>query len=278
MNGGTLKANSNNVTIENVLFEGNTDTRVVLANANDNFENWNFTNCKFNKASLRLTKINRLQADGSTALTGSGVTDGSKITNCEFFGYKQNYTIEIGGCDNITVQNSHIHDVGVNIDTGDGIKILAGSTNVVINRNVITNCTRDAIDTFDAGTIENPIVLSNNIIKNCGALGIDAKTDDVLLANDPQGDVIINNAITNCNGGIQSDKPNNILTNNVVTNCGHFGIRIDGVNTPLNTMGNYSNGNTHDIRIGVDLQETITQDEIDFIKNNNIYTTQNGLD
>lgn len=278
---GRLKAAADDVTLKNIAFNGDGQAH-VFTGADANYTGWRFKNCTFDGVSLRLTKLGRTQADGSTAETGTGVTDGSVIEECEFFGYHPNYTIELAGVDDVQVASCHIHDFGTDIDTGDGIKVNCGATNILISGCTIEDGTRDGIDTFDAGTVVGPITMQNNTILRCGALGIDSKNDTEQVANAPEGDIIIGNTIADCGngingGGINSTKPYSTIQDNTVTNCGQFGIRVDGVGTPMNVSGNVCSENIHDIRIGVNLQATITDDEKVFVRDHNTYTTQSGL-
>src|SRR5690606_4102403 len=74
---GRIRAASDNVTWRNTTFRGN--NVVLLGSADQNYENWKFEDCTFEGVSLRFTKLGRLQSDGSTDETGTGVTDGSAI-------------------------------------------------------------------------------------------------------------------------------------------------------------------------------------------------------
>lgn len=251
LNGAGLKASSNNVTFDNVRIVGNGNS-LLFANADNNFTGWVFKNCTFEGVSLRFTKINRLQLDGSLAETGTGITDNSLIDNCSFTGYNQNYTIEIAGCNNVTIKNCHIYNTGLDVNAGDGIKVLAGSTNILIDNCIIENCTRDAIDVFDASFS----ITKNSILRNCN-LGFDAKNET--SENNTDDHKILNCIIeNNISGGINGDSDRILIEDCTITNNNNYGIRFngDGSIAKRNIISNH----IHDIRLGINTTNELLED------------------
>lgn len=256
---GRLVAGASNVTLSGVSITG--DSTHLLNGAAANYTGWRFEDCSFAGVSLRLTKRGRTQQDGSTAATGTGVTDGSIIEGCTFTGYANNYTIEIGGCDGVTVRDCHIHDTGLNVDAGDGIKVLAGSTNTRIEDCVIERCTRDAIDVYDASYS----MTLRCTLRGCN-LAYDAKR--VPSANDTSHHTIDACTVeSNISGGINGDADAVTVRDCTVLDNGAYGVRFNGAGSMA--QGNYIRGHGHDIRIGLDATEYTLID--------NDYVTSAGL-
>lgn len=251
LNGAGLKAAANNVILDEVNIVGS-GTSLLFANADSNFTGWLFRDCTFNGVSLRLTKLGRTQIDGSIASTGSGVTDNSIIDGCTLTGYLENYTIEVGGCENVTIQNCHIHNTGLDVDAGDGIKVLAGSTNILIDNCLIEYCTRDAIDVFDASFT----ITRDSSLLNCN-LGYDAKNE--LSANSTDDHEIIRCTVEdNVSGGINGDSDRIIVEDCTILNNGNYGIRFNGDSSVA--RNNYIRGHIHDIRLGLNTTNEILED------------------
>lgn len=237
LSGGSLKAAADNVTLDNVDFIG--DAAHVLALADANYSGWLFTNCNFAGVTLRLTKRGRTLTDGSTESTGTGVTDGSVIDRCTFTNYEQNYTIEIGGCNGVVVRNCHIHDTGLDTSAGDGIKVLAGSFNTLIEDCIIERTTRDAIDLYDS----NHNTIRGCTLRECN-LGIDTKLGS---ANDSSTQLIDDCLIEDNGAGVNGNSNYTTTQNCIVRNNDTFGVRVARVGDVV--QNNTVTGNGDNIRI-----------------------------
>lgn len=241
LNGAGLKAAANNVILDGVHIVGSGQS-LLLANADSNFTGWAFQDCVFEGVSLRLTKLGRTQMDSSISATGTGVTDNSLIEGCSLSAYDQNYTVEIGGCDGVVIRDCHIHDTGLSIDAGDGIKVLAGSTNTLIDNCVIERCTRDAIDVFDSSFT----ITQDSTLRGCN-LGFDAKNE--MSANDTDNHTLRRCVIEdNAAGGVNGDSDRVTVEDCIVMDNGDYGIRFNGDESIARR--NVIRGHIHDIRLG----------------------------
>ena len=247
---GTFQVGASDVTFEGIGFYGTTTTSHVLTTKTSgagNYTGWKFKDCRFERCSVRFTKIGRTIASGGTDTTGTDLASDCKILDSELAGYLQNYTIEIGGQTDTEIRGCHIHDAGLDINAGDGIKVIAGSVGTIIADNVIEDVQRDGIDDYDAG--RSTIVV--NTIRRCGGDGIDFKWS----ATDPNiatmgENIIADNRIESPGGnGIDADVFRCNVVNNVILSAGAIGIRasqsFDGSNadtTYVRIIGNIVSG------------------------------------
>lgn len=239
VSGGSFKAAGNDVSFGNVTIVSDAPRNLLATITSGAYTGWSFTDTVFDNVALDMTAVGRTEADGSTATTGTGIT--GTITDTEHKNYAGNYAIELGGVNGVVVARAHVHDNGVDVDEGDGIKVLAGSINVEVVDCILERNTRDGIDIYDASAT----TIDGCTIRNNGALGIDSKwaTTD---ANPNGSNVITNNTVTGNGSGINASTDGNTVTGNTVTANGSFGIRIgaaadDGV---TGTTGGSVSGNT----------------------------------
>jgi parallel beta-helix repeat protein len=217
--GGSFVAGGNDVTIGDVAIVSDAPRGLLSTVAAGAFTGWLFDRTVFDNVSLRLTAVGRQQNDGSTVSTGTAVH--ADLMDTEHRNYAQNYAIEVAGMDGVTITRAHIHDNGINIDAGDGIKLDAGSMNTRIIDCTISNNTRDGIDIYDASVT----TVDGCAISDSGGPAIDSKwrTDD---ANPSGSNVITDNIISGNGGGVNAASDNNTVTGNVITSSGDWGVRI----------------------------------------------------
>jgi hypothetical protein len=247
---GRLIVAADNVTFEHVQFTGDVPNYQLLdVNATSNFTNWTFQSCYFNKVALRLTRFGRVNFDGSPTAEATGLSSHIMVANCEFTGYTNNYTLNLGGISKFTIRNNHIHDGGVSQAAGDGIKLDTGCEDGEVVGNRIINMTRDCIDVFDSA---KRLVIRDNILEGAGASAIDAKWNDTDTEAVATRLLIAGNRVRNCNNGILANVHRTRVINNIIRNitaASGWGINVnhggDAVTSPtqhVSIEGNFIDG------------------------------------
>lgn len=216
--GGRFLAQGNNVTFDGVTVVAGSPTTLLVEQSSGAYTGWSFADCVFDNVSVRLTAPGRTQSDGSTATNGTAVT--GSMTDCEHRNYAGNYTIEVA-TNGVTITRPWVHHNGVDINAGDGIKVLAGATGCQIIDPLIHDNTRDGIDVYDG----DGVTVTGGTISDNGALGIDAKwaTTD---ANSPSNHTFTGITLERNGGGIGASAPGTTVADCVCVDNTSFGIRV----------------------------------------------------
>jgi hypothetical protein len=241
-----LRAGSNDVHFENLTFSSDATTNQLLhRTASANYTGWSWRNCFFENVALRLTKNGRVDNGGSAATEYTGVWKDCQVLDCEFTGYTLNYTLNVGGGENILIANNYIHDCGTDTSDGDAIKVAEASTKINIHGNIIVNPKRDGIDLYN-GTTDS--VVDGNIIDGAGLNAIEAKWADTDTGGHSERLVISNNVATGCGKGFIVNVNRSTITGNVCENSGDFGfvLNVGGSTATSETslIGNVARGCT----------------------------------
>lgn len=204
-----LRPSADRVNVLGVTFAGD---RVLVDNTTDLHKRWLFRDCRFDGATLRLEK------PGRTPLleAGCGLASHVKVVDCEFWGYEGDYTLQIAGLDYVTVRGCDFHDLGVDVDEGDAIKVMNGAGRVLIDGCTIVNPTRDCVDAYDGGRV----TIRGCTFIDAGAAAVDAKwrTTDTTTT----GYLIVEgNRAEGCAAGFNVDVHRGRIIGNTAEGCGY---------------------------------------------------------
>lgn len=220
--GYMFRAKSSDVTFRNAGFLRDDthrcnlvlDRKVPVAEAG-HYQRWTFDGCTFDGVAVYLERCDRTFHDGAKADVGSDVDSGVRFRDCVFRNVQVAATLWLGGVQDVVIDGCRFERCGVSAGSGDAIKVTAGSRDVRIVNNLFRKTARDAIDLFDASRC----TITGNVIEDCGAIGIDAKTYST-CANPTEFHVIANNRIEQCEAtGLSLDVHDVTCTGNVAIDC-----------------------------------------------------------
>lgn len=219
-----FRAASDNVTIDGGRFYAATEVPEHLIKRHEgegDYSGWTIRNCYLENVAVRLERFGRMGADGVVKTMGTGVAAHSRIEHCELKNYASNYAIAIGGTTDITIDSCYIHDCGVDVNTGDGIKILDGARDTRIVNTTIEDVTRDCIDIYDA----TGVTITGCTLNRAGAQAIDAKftVDD---PSDTSFNIVSNNRSRDCASGFNLSVHRTLIMGNVCETSGGYGFRV----------------------------------------------------
>lgn len=233
-----INVQSDSVTIRDESFVGNGNQGLLVPNAEQrNFGLWRFVDCVFDGVAVELSRVGAVGPSGKPESRGTGLTHDVVFERCLFRNCRVWATLRMAGVEGITISNCIFEDCGVDETAGDAIKCSHGTHDVLITGNRIRRITRDGVDVFDA----NRVTIRDNVIHDCGGLGVDAKASPP-FTNDTRGHIINENRIRDCrwhgvgmlSGGAQ-------CIGNDITGC-EYGILVADPYPP-NTSGSIVRGN-----------------------------------
>lgn len=218
-----FRAGASNVTLDGLHIDAADATFRNLLERWDgtgDYTGWVIRDCVLDNVALRFERFGRMGADGIVKDTGTGIVAHSRIERCEIRNFAQNYALALGGIDEVTVDGCYIHDCGIDVNAGDGIKVLDGSINVKIVNSTVEDVTRDCIDAYDSSRV----TISGNVLNRAGAMALDAKwqTTD---PNETLLNIISDNRSDGCANGYNISVSNALVQGNVCENATGYGFR-----------------------------------------------------
>jgi hypothetical protein len=233
---GAFIAAAHNVTFEGIHLTGSGAQYMQLFSQTQTtgaWSGWRFHRCRFTAIQTGLTAIGRLVAGGSPATTGTGHSSDIQVTDCEIANVNSTYGMEVGGIDGFLMDRCAVHDNGIDSLEGEGIKILAGTTNYRVSNSRFWNNTRDGVDAYDSlhGTF-----IGNEFFDN-DANGIEIKFTTTDGHPVDRMIVIGNQAHGNGAEGFHVSVPTSVIVGNTAWQNTGSGIRL-GAPVDAPTTGN----------------------------------------
>ena len=243
-----------------------------------NQKNWRFERCVFDGVTVQLRAYGAIQDNNVAVTSWTAIGSGVEFWRCETTATKSDGGIWAAGCDDVWIDDHYFHDLGTSGTQGEAAKASYGAKGFRVRGSRFVNCTRDAIDLYDAvGAL-----VDGNEFRNIGVCAVEAKRLST-TTKQPVKHRIVNNRAINCattssggsisvftvgthylhaSGNIVEDSPTasgfrfggaidnptgspqkgGQLIGNSVVNCGGNGFTGNGT-VGATIIGNYAEGN-----------------------------------
>lgn len=190
------------------------DRKVPLAEM-QNCLDWSFENCTFDGVACYVERVDRTAHNGQQQTAGSDIVAGLQLRSCTFTHTLTPHALCLAGVHDVLVDGCRFIQCGIDANSGDAIKVTAGSHDVRITNNYFQAISRDGIDLFDASMC----TLTGNTIRDCGALGIEAK-HSLSTYNPTHYHLVAHNRVHDCQStGISLDADDATCIGNIVMDC-----------------------------------------------------------
>lgn len=250
--------------------------QVFSANASGGNKNWRFENVKFVNIGVRLHRYGVLDTNGAALTSGCGIDSDIEFDGCVFTGWTEDAMVFVGGVNRVSVDRCEFYGIGTDSNKGDNLKFSYGAAGGRVWGNYFHDGTRDAIDLYDAHSVD----VIGNRMENMGVCAVESKWDttgahavrrirvhdntakNCMTTQGPTAPVFqLASPDTSASGNIVDGTPgagfrvggamNNaaipaargIWTNNRATGCAGHGFTVNGVDG-LIIQGNIAHGNT----------------------------------